>query len=141
MLSKAITIFLGLTVSASAYPLYSPLPWHEGGLIDPIRQEMFEKFPPGSCLEGTFISAATQVLAVPKIRVRPDSQFWFHHASPVPRPFERQSPWAIMPQWTEYALRGLPKPVADHVRTNLPETTEFVVLYGHDLIRMGVRGC
>ena len=125
---------LGLTFGAMA----SPDPWYRGGRISTVEAEMKATFSPGSCLTGTFISASTSALAIPKVRVRRDAEFWFHHAQ-FPN---AKSPWDINPSGTVYLLRNFKPKLRRDILARLPENTGYVTYTGSDLIASyGFRPC
>lgn len=130
----AVACLFSLGSSAPA----SPWPWYRGGAIGQVEAEMMATFAPGSCLTGTFFSASTSVLAIPKIRVRRDAEFWFHHAQPP----NAVSPWDINPSGTVYMLRNFKPKLRRDILARLPENTEYVTYTGSDLIASyGFRPC
>ena len=87
---------------------------------------------------GTFISASTSALAIPKIRVRRGAEFWFHHAQ-FPN---AKSPWDINPSGTVYLLRNFKPKLRRDILARLPENTGYVTYTGSDLIASyGFRPC
>ncbi len=111
----------------------APGPRYNGGRISSIRQDMHAQFTSGSCLRGTFLSAATTALEIPGIRVRRDAQFWFHNATPGNWD---GNPWHIARDGTLDVVSRLPFPLRTDVLARIGNTTEFRVFYtGEDLIR------
>ena len=118
----------------------SPSPWHPGGSISGERAAMRAEFPPGSCLAGTFISADIQALAIPGVRVRPDAEFWPHHA--VAKDWDG-NPWHIKPAATALVLAELPRRLRDEIAARLPPNNTFAMIFtGAELIaRFGFKAC
>lgn len=131
----ATACFFGFFSAASA----SPDPWYRGGRIADVEVEMRSTFPSGSCLVGTFMSSSVSALGIQGIRVRPDAEFWFHHAHDHN---PRSTPWDINPDATRYLLRNIKPALRDEVLSRLPENTQWVIYTGSDLIRrFGYRSC
>ncbi len=112
----------------------SPSPWRNGGKVAAVRKEMHSEFTSGSCLRGTFISAATTALEIPGVRVRRDSEFWFHNATP--KDWDG-NPWHIAWDGTLDVVSGLPVSLRKDVLARVGNTTEYRVFYtGDDLINL-----
>ena len=118
----------------------SPSPVHNGGAIGERYVAMQAQYSPGSCLNGTFVSADIQALAIPNIRVRPDAEFWPHHA--VAQDWDG-NPWHIEPESTQAVLQNLPGPLRADISSRLPNNSTFAFHYtGRELIaRFGYKAC
>ena len=118
----------------------SPSPIHNGGLIGEQHFAMQAEYRPGACLNGTFVSADIQALAIPHVRVRPDAEFWPHHA--VAKDWDG-NPWHIEPDGTQDVLRNLPGPLRADILARLPNNNTFAFHYsGEEMIaRFGYKAC
>ena len=119
---------------------YSPNPWHRGGRIDLVRAEMHTRYSSGSCLRGTFISAAVTALEIPRVRVRPDAEFWFHNATANGW---NGNPWYISRSGSRAMFRALPPALRARVLAGVGDTADFKVVYtGARLTReFGIPAC
>ncbi len=144
MLAALATGFAGTSgASAQSVPSvfhHSPSPWHAGGRIDLVRADMHAQYAPGSCLRGTFYSAAVTALEIPGVRVREDAEFWFHNARPSGW---NGSPWRIDRAGTRVMVGALKPALRDNVLARVGDSIEYRAVYtGAELIRQfGFKPC
>lgn len=126
-----------VTTTSNRIPgMPEPYPRNYGGYEDVVRAQLNAQYHYGSCVAGTFASAATTVLAIRGVYLKPNAQFWFHNGYyPDGRP---------APQAAASTLRGVPGALAREVLATIRNNDHhfYSVYTGRELVqRFGYRPC